>query len=579
MILLLSGILLIILLSRITEEALRIPFVLALILFSYGLQLSFPAQFAALGSNFDEILHLMLPIILLPDLLSLTIGEMRRHALTFLYLAVFSVIASIALAVLLTPLLMSEHAFTTGMLIALFSMLMATDAITVSSVFSRFPLPSKLKVYAEGESLFNDVTALIIFYFVALPLVTGVDVTLAGVNLAIFKVVTLSMVIGITAALLGYLALKLIKQTIEQFIIIYLVAILSFVAAEHLHISGILATVSAVIALKYAIDRELLLMTSQSHSQRFQDARSYYDMVVELMRRVPALTPRGFIAYKKESYYVGLFANAAVFISMANLLDLSVLLVYWQEILLVFLLTTAIRAIFVHPLVWMQQLPARWAHVLTLAGMKGGLAIIMVHSLPTDFAYLELFEAVVIGTVLLSIFLYSLLLIVYLRGQRRQFEQDRRQQDAGVDLDNLARQFRDVVEKDPETGIYIPSVFRDIVDSEVSRATRYGIDLSLITLRPDPDGQKRPLDQNLLALAQSVRKVTRSNDILGHSDSESIAVITPNTSTEGAWILLGRILEDTRKLEIPIQTAVAELEQGDDGTLLLDRACAGTVKP
>ena len=75
MILLLSGILLIILLSRITEEALRIPFVLALILFSYGLRLSFPDQFAALGSNFDEILRLMLPIILLPDLLSLTSGE------------------------------------------------------------------------------------------------------------------------------------------------------------------------------------------------------------------------------------------------------------------------------------------------------------------------------------------------------------------------------------------------------------------------------------------------------------------------------------------------------------------------
>lgn len=43
-------------------------------------------------------------------------------------------------------------------------MLMATDAITVSSIMSKFRLPERLKTYAESESLFNDVTALIIFY-------------------------------------------------------------------------------------------------------------------------------------------------------------------------------------------------------------------------------------------------------------------------------------------------------------------------------------------------------------------------------------------------------------------------------
>ncbi|MEJ1487049.1 MAG: cation:proton antiporter [Candidatus Sedimenticola sp. (ex Thyasira tokunagai)] len=227
MIILLTSVLLIILLSRVTEEVVKIPFALALIIFSYLLRLTFPEIFISLGANFDEILHLMLPLILLPDLLGLTVEEVRRHVWVFLYLAVIAVAASIGIATGITPYLLPDYGFTAGMLIALFAMLMATDAITVSSLFSRFTLPSKLKIYAEGESLFNDVTALIIFYFIALPLLTGGDVTLAGINIVVFEVLTYSVVVGLVACGLGYFALKMIKNPVEQFIIIYLVAILS----------------------------------------------------------------------------------------------------------------------------------------------------------------------------------------------------------------------------------------------------------------------------------------------------------------------------------------------------------------
>ena len=165
MLLLVSFLLLIILLSRITEEITKIPSTLSVIVYSFALSLFFPQLFSVSSQEFDEILYLMLPMILLPDILNISIKELKAHAKEIFYLAVISVVGSIAIATFITPYLLPQYSLTIGMLVALFSMLMATDAITVSAIMSKFKLPERLKIYAESESLFNDVTALIIFYF------------------------------------------------------------------------------------------------------------------------------------------------------------------------------------------------------------------------------------------------------------------------------------------------------------------------------------------------------------------------------------------------------------------------------
>ncbi len=45
--------------------------------------------------------------------------------------------------------------------------------------------------------------------------------------------------------------------------------------------------------------------------------------------------------------------------------------------------------------------------------MKGALSIILVHMLPHDLPYRELFESVTIGVVVLSIFVYGTILWLY----------------------------------------------------------------------------------------------------------------------------------------------------------------------
>ncbi|MDI1298707.1 MAG: hypothetical protein PSU78_05990, partial [Methylotenera sp.] len=54
----------------------------------------------------------------------------------------------------------------------------------------------------------------------------------------------------------------------------------------------------------------------------------------------------------------------------------------------------------------------RWWGVLTFAGIKGGLSIVMLTMIPNSFEHLEMFKAVVIGVVMLSTFIYSAVLLV-----------------------------------------------------------------------------------------------------------------------------------------------------------------------
>jgi len=583
-----SVILFIILLARLFEELLKLPFTLSIISLSYAVSFFIPDLFVGMASNFDEILYLMLPVILLPDILSLSIKEMRQHIWDFSYLALVAVLASIAFAVWVTPYLLPQYQLSLAMLIALYAMLMATDAITVSSVFGRFNIPEQLKIYAEGESLFNDITALIIFYFVAMQMLDGGDLILGDVNLAILKVVLLSVAVGLGVAFIGFWGLKVIKDPMDQFIILYLVSISAFILAEHWNIAGILSIVSSIMMFKYLLDREnqrlLKNMNAQNYENLAKDSGGYLKMVVNLIQQIPAVSERGMRAYKKEAYYIGIFANAIVFICIANLVEIEKLLFYNTEILIIFVLTTVIRYVFIQLFVVVRKLPLRWGNVLTLGGMKGGLTIIMVHSLPNNFIYKDMFEAVVVGVVILSTFLYSFINIIYLKRQHSAFEKDKLTLQKEHSFKDLTGSLQQIVQRDPISQAYNFVVFEDILIKEVARSQRYKLDLSLLLFRFDFSTlSKQQQNQVLEIFGQIIRHEMRDNDIYGKTADEAHAVISVNTPISGAMNFCQRIENSFKQatldwdIKYRLEHSAVELNEGDTATMLIENAEAELV--
>jgi len=464
MLLLFTILLIFILFSRIVEKSTKIPSTLTLIVVSFILSLLFPNILNISAQEFDEILYLMLPVILLPDILNISADELKKHYKEILYLAVIAVVGSIGIAVFITPFILPEYQFTTGMLIALFSMLMATDAITVASIMSKFKLPEKLKVYAESESLFNDVTALIIYYFIALPMINGGNISILDINMTLVKVLVLSVSIGIIIAYVGYFTIKVLKNSFDQFLVIYLIVIISFMIAEHFHIAGILSIVASVLAFKYLVLKEL--KTQQTKSiDNFEYEEDIESSLMKLVRQVPALSKKDFREYKKESEYIGIFANAIVFIIVANIINFDLIFQYTFEILVIFAITSILRFAAMSSLILKLSLPFRWAKALTFSGAKGALAIIMVHSLPSDFIYKEMFDAIVVGIVLLTTFIYTIALMIHIAQNKDNYKLDTQQHNDSNENNQSVMELVDLIEKDQLTGAYTHSFIEDIIES------------------------------------------------------------------------------------------------------------------
>lgn len=524
-----------IILSRIIETSTKIPTTLTLIVLSFLLSYFSPEVLNISNEQFDEILYLMLPVILLPDILNISTSELRKHYKEIIYLALIAVILSISLAIFVTPFLLPQYNFTIGMLLALFSMLMATDAITVSSIMSKFKLPEKLKIYAESESLFNDVTALIIFYFIALPMISGGDLIIFDINMTLLKVLFLSTTIGMIVAYIGYFFIKILKNSFDQFLVIYLIVIVSFMTAEHFHIAGILSIVTSVLTFKYLVKKELSNNKIQNFDENDQDIES---SLIALLKRVPALTKKGFREYKIEAEFIGIFANAIVFMIVANLIDISLLINYSKEIIIIFIVTTIIRFIAIGSMITRLKLPQRWTKSLTYSGAKGALAIIMVHSLPSTFIYKEMFDAIVVGNVLLTTFIYTISLMIHINKNEIEYKQDIKNTNGLSDEKISALNLVDLLEKDILTGAYSQTFIEEIIEKELKRSQRYKTEFSSILI---DFGNNKKDDNMYQTIGKIVNEKIRINDYFGKLSEERFIILTSSTSLSGAMILAEKI--------------------------------------
>ena len=567
MLLLFTILLVFILLSRIIENFTKIPSTLSLIVLSFLLSNFFPNTINLSDEKFDDILYLMLPVILLPDILNISLKKLKIHYKEIIYLAFFAVIISITFAVIITPLILPEYQFTIGMMIALFSMLMATDAITVSSIMSKFKLPEKLKIYAESESLFNDVTSLIIFYFVAIPMISGGQLTIIDINSTLVKVLFLSTFIGIFVAYIGYCTIKILRNSFDQLLVIYLIVIISFMIAEHFQIAGILSIVTSVLTFKYLVKKEF---HRNSHAKIQMEDNHIESSIMTLLNNVPALTKRDYREYKKESEFIGIFANAIVFTILANIIDIQLLLNYTYEILIIFVLTTVIRFSMISSMVLQLKLPFRWARSLTYSGAKGALAIIMVHSLPDTFIYKELFNAVVVGNVLLSTFIYTTLLMFHINRNHDKYKNDMEEtENEDISMGKIV----DIIKKDPLTGAYKEVFINEILENELSRAKRYKSEFSAILIDISTAGNRDELNH---FLGDVVLKKIRTNDNFGRLNNGRFIILTAGTSLSGAMILAEKIetimsLETTYDSKTIISFGITQIEDTDSYESIMEK--------
>jgi CPA1 family monovalent cation:H+ antiporter len=222
----------------------RVPYTLALII--VGLVIS-PMHFLPIVHVSPElILLIFLPALLFEAAWNLKLDHLRENWLPILTLAVVGVAVSVGVvgAVL-------HFGIGLGWSSALLfgAMISATDPVSVLALFKRLGAPKRLTAIVENESLFNDGTA-VVFFRIILGIVIGTTAGSAGdlalhslreFCLVVFGGVAIGATIGILASVLtSYFDDHLLEITLTT-----IVAYGSFLIAESLHVSPVIAVLAA----------------------------------------------------------------------------------------------------------------------------------------------------------------------------------------------------------------------------------------------------------------------------------------------------------------------------------------------
>ena len=337
----------------IAAHRLRVPYTIGLVL--VGLLLTMRGAIV-INVAPTLILALLVPPLIFEAAFHLNINDLRRNWIPILVLAIPGVILTTLVVggiVSLGAGLALPIALVFGAIVS------ATDPISVVALFRKMGVPKRLRVLLEGESLFNDGTAIVIFELVIVIALAGAaSFTFHSIAFGLidfFLVAGGGLVIGL---LLGSLVSALIMRIDDYLLETTLTSVLafgSFLIAEALGFSGVLAVVAAGLVNGNIGPR--------------------------------GMSPTTRIVVINFWEYAAFLANTFIFLLIGLQVDLIALFNNWQ------LITWAIAAVLVARLISIyglsrleREIPLKWQHVLYWGGLRGAISLALVLSLPAQLA-------------------------------------------------------------------------------------------------------------------------------------------------------------------------------------------------
>jgi CPA1 family monovalent cation:H+ antiporter len=260
------------------------------------------------------------------------------------------------------------------------TMFSITDTVAVLAVFKSLKVPVRLSTIVEGESLFNDGTALVLFKVLLGVVLTGTF----HPGATLFEIVVASVGGFLVGGLLGLAVSWLVARTedhLTEILLCSLLALGAYHVGERLHVSGVIAVVMAGLVVGNVGLKQGMQATSQ-------------------------------IALLSFWEYAAFGVNSIVFLMVGLGIDLNHLAAYLPAILWSFLAFQLGRLVLIYGGLRLgrAELPGRWQHVMVWGNLKGSLTMVLALSLPATVAHREEILTIAFGVVLLSLVFQGLTL-------------------------------------------------------------------------------------------------------------------------------------------------------------------------
>jgi CPA1 family monovalent cation:H+ antiporter len=262
------------------------------------------------------------------------------------------------------------------------SMTAATDPISVLALFRKLGLEKRLSLMLEGESLFNDGTAVVLFKMILLMTITGNTLNAFGSVYEFVRVVVIGAIVGLCVGAFGSRVTRYFDDHLLEITLTTIVAYGSYLVAEQLHSSAVIAVVVAGVVVGNYGSR-----TGMSATTRLA-VNSFWE-------------------------YAAFVTNSLVFLLIGLQINLNLLMIHAYEIGVAIVAIMVSRIVVVYGLSFFVSdkrlpIPYSWRHLLFWGALRGSLSMALALSLPHDFAMRENIVVLTFGVVLFTLLIPGL---------------------------------------------------------------------------------------------------------------------------------------------------------------------------
>ncbi|AHE54649.1 Na+/H+ antiporter [Sphingomonas sanxanigenens] len=301
---------------------------------------------------------------------------------------------------------------------ALAAVVSPTDPIAVSAIAQRVPIPKRMMHILEGESLLNDASGLVCLRFAIAAALTGAfSVQAAALNFLWVALGGIAVGVGVTwgvSRAKRWVTRRYGEDGGAQILISLLIPFGSYLVAEHVHCSGILAAVAAGLTMGFVETSGEVAATTRMRRNSVWDTIQFAAngiIFVLLGEQLPIILSGAAEIVRTTGHHETWWL--AIYVLAINL-GLAALRFIWVWVSFRWTLFRAGE--------WKQQPNWRAVAAMSFAGVRGAITLAGVMTLPLAMADGSPFPArdlaifLAMGVIIVSLITASIGLPLLLRG-------------------------------------------------------------------------------------------------------------------------------------------------------------------